>query len=291
MPTQHLIKLNDGAEVPWIAFGTGTAHYNQNASEVVRMAIDNGFTHLDGAQVYENEETLGEGIKASGKPRSELFITTKLNKLAPGETVKQSLQASLQKLGVDYVDLFLIHFFVPWAKEGRIKEVWKGMEEVKKEGLAKSIGVSNFRIEDIKEVLDGASIVPAVNQLEFHPYIWKTIEPLVKLHNEHGIVTASYGGQTPVARVPEGPLTPVLETIRARLEEARGKPVTAGQVLTKWLAQKGAIVVTTSSKAERVKEYLDSANVPDLTEEEIGAIETTGAKLHKRIFLRQHFGE
>ncbi|KAF9500496.1 Aldo/keto reductase [Pleurotus eryngii] len=288
---KNFIALNDGNRVPWLAFGIGTAHFNKDATTVVKLAIDSGVTHLDGAQMYNNEESIAQGVKASGKPRSELFIVTKLHKLAPGETVKDSLRVSLAKLGTDYVDLFLIHLPTPWDKEGTLGQVWKGMEEVKQEGLAKSIGVSNFKVEDLKQVLDGATIIPAVNQIEFHPYVYKSIQPIIALGAKHGITTASYGGLSPVVRVPDGPLSPVLETVRSRLEATRGKPVSVGQVLTKWIHQKGAIVVTTSSKEERIKQYLDTINVPNLTEDEIKLIDKTGAQLHKRMFLPHLFGE
>jgi len=290
--TTHTITLNNGVQVPWLAFGTGTALYNRDAAELVRIAIDNGITHLDGAQMYNNEDSLGQGIKASNKPRSELFIVTKLKPGLEGQTVKQTLEESLQKLGLDHVDLFLIHSPTPEnQEEGRLKELWKQMEGVHKDGLAKSIGVSNFRVEDLKEILDGAEIVPAVNQIELHPYVWKTAEPIVNFGKEHGIVTASYGGQTPIVRAPGGPIDEVLSGIRERLEKTRGQPVTSGQVLSKWLLHKGAIVVTTTSKVSRIQEFIDTERVPDLTQEELRDIEEAGAKLHKRIFMRHAFGE
>ncbi|KAG6814540.1 hypothetical protein H0H92_000067 [Tricholoma furcatifolium] len=242
--TTRTVALNDGTHAPWLAFGTGTALYGKDAAESIRVAIDNGIIHLDGAQIYNNEDTLGAGIKASGKPRSELYIVTKLKALSPGQTVKEALEISLEKLGLDHVDLFLIHTPTMASQPGELKAIWKAMEGVKKDGLTKSIGVSNFRVEDLKEILDGAEIVPAVNQIELHPYVWKAAEPIVKFSQEKGIVIASYGGQTPVARVPEGPVTATLGRIRERLEKAHGQPVTTGQVLSKWLIQKGAIVVT-----------------------------------------------
>lgn len=164
MSSQTTIKLNDGTQVPWLAFGTGTALFGKDAAEFVRIAIENGITHLDGAQMYGNEETLGAGIKASGKPRSELFITTKLKTLEAGQTVKDTLQLSLKKLGVDYVDLFLIHD----PTKHDLKAAWKGMEQVKEEGLAKSIGVSNFRVQDLEVILDGATVIPSANQVRLH---------------------------------------------------------------------------------------------------------------------------
>ncbi|KAG2020024.1 aldo-keto reductase, variant 2 [Coprinopsis cinerea AmutBmut pab1-1] len=241
------VKLNDGNQIPWLGFGTGTALYNKDATDNVRLALDNGVVHLDGAQVYGNEESIGAAIKATGKPRSELFITTKLKPglgFAPGQSVKETLQESLKKLGIDYVDLFLVHSPSPANKEGRLQDLWRQVEGMKRDGLAKSIGVSNFRVEDLNTILSTAEIVPAVNQIELHPYVWKQAEPIYNLNKEKGIVTASYSGLTPLTHAVGGPLDAVLPDIRARLEKARGAPVSTGQVLTKWLLQKGVVVIT-----------------------------------------------
>ncbi|KAF8447502.1 NADP-dependent oxidoreductase domain-containing protein [Boletus edulis BED1] len=281
MPT---LLLNDGTRTPWIAFGTGTALYKKDAADAVTVAIQNGFTHLDGAQVYENENSLGAGVVASGKPRSELYITTKLAALEPGETPTSALKISLEKLGVDYVDLYLIHQANQHV--GKLKEVWKGMEAAKAAGLTKSIGVSNFTADHLKDILEVATVVPAVNQVEAHPYVWKSLGPNLALHEKYKIVTSSYGGLSPIVRGKGGPLDTVIKEIRIRLEKTRGSPVSDGQVLNKWLQQKDVLVVTTSSKAERIREYLDTENVPELTPEEVTLIETTGAKLHKRYFVR-----
>ncbi|KIJ69012.1 hypothetical protein HYDPIDRAFT_172509 [Hydnomerulius pinastri MD-312] len=281
MPVSTL-ALNDGAQVPWIAFGTGTALFAKDAEQAVTVAIENGFTHLDGAQVYKNEATLGTGIAASGKPRSELYITTKLGALQPGATPKSALEESLKKLGVDYVDLYLVHQANQHV--GKLKEVWKGMEEAKKAGLTKTIGVSNFTADHLNDILEVATIPPAVNQVEAHPYVWKALGPNFAIHKANNIVTSSYGGLSPLFRGKGGPLDPVIEQIRVRLESTRGSAVSDGQVLNKWLKQKGVLVVTTSSKAERIREYLDTENVPDLTDSELELIETAGGKLHKRFF-------
>lgn len=167
MSTKLTITLNDGSRVPWLGFGTGTSLAFRDAEAFVQAAIENGIIHLDGAQSYDNEETLAAGIKASGKPRSELYIVTKLKTIAPGQTVRGQLKESLQKLNVDFVDLFLVHSPTPSNKEGKLKEVWKAMEDVQKEGLAKSIGVSNFRVEDLKVILEDAQVIPAVNQVRY----------------------------------------------------------------------------------------------------------------------------
>ncbi|KAI0664817.1 Aldo/keto reductase [Cubamyces menziesii] len=276
------IPLNDGKQIPWLGFGTGTALFGKDAANSVRVAIENGIIHLDGAQLYRNEDSLGEGIAAAGKPRSELFVTTKLGKLAEGQTVRDTLVESLKQLRLDYVDLFLIH--MPIHHEGKLKSVWKQFEELQKEGLVKSIGVSNFRIKDFEEILEVATVVPAVNQIEFHPYVYKAAKPLLDFHKKHNIVTTSYGGLTPIVRHKGGPVDPVLASIRGRLEKDTGKNVSEGQVLGLWLRTQGIPEITTSSKAERVREYVATQQLPDLTAEEVEEINVAGSKVHHRAF-------
>jgi hypothetical protein len=156
------IPLNDGTSIPWLGFGSGTALYNQDATASVAQAIKAGFRHIDAAQMYQNEESVGAGIAASGVPRSELYVTTKLAKPPAGVSVRDTLVESLRKLRLNYVDLFLIH--VP-NKYDDLKSVWKAMEEVKKEGLTKSIGVSNFKLQHLQEIFQVAAIPPVVNQV------------------------------------------------------------------------------------------------------------------------------
>ncbi|KAI0636984.1 Aldo/keto reductase [Trametes polyzona] len=277
------ITLNDGKQIPWLGFGTGTALRGKDAADFVRVAIANGITHLDGAQLYDNEDTLGAGIASSGKPRSELFVTTKLGKIPEGKTVRDTLVESLKKLRLDYVDLFLIH--VPTNHEGQLKSVWKEFEALQKEGLAKSIGVSNFRAKDLHEVLEVATVIPAVNQIEYHPYVYKASQPVLELQKKHNIVTESYGGLTPIVRHKGGPVDPVLSSIRERLEKDTGKKVTEGQVLGLWLRAQGVVEITTSTKEERVKEYVATQSLPDLTPEEVQAINEAGSKVHHRTFV------
>lgn len=131
-----VINLDSKISLSYVT-GTGTALYAKDVVDYIKTAIASGFTHLDGAQFYVNEESLGAGIAASGKPRSELFVTTKLYTLSQGESVKESLQGSLKKLGLGYVDLFLIHS--PLHHKGRLQELWKEMEGVKKDGLVECV--------------------------------------------------------------------------------------------------------------------------------------------------------
>ncbi|KAL0570812.1 hypothetical protein V5O48_011148 [Marasmius crinis-equi] len=291
MSYQRTITLNDNIQIPWVGFGTGTALYGRNAKDSIVTAIRAGVRHLDGAQTYGNEDSLGEGIREAGVPRSELFVTTKLLESIDfeKETPKTKLLDSLKKLGLEYVDLYLIHSPHAARQKGKLQEWWKNMEEIKKEGLAKSIGVSNFGVDDLKEVLEVATIVPSVNQVEFHPYVWTKVKSIYDLTKEKGIVIESYGGLVPVTKAAGGPVDPVLEKIAERLSKEAGKTVTPGHVLTKWQIQKGVIVVTTSSKESRIKETLDIPTLPDLTSDEITQIEQEGSKLHKRIYMKHAF--
>ncbi|KAF5389927.1 hypothetical protein D9757_003647 [Collybiopsis confluens] len=290
--------LNDGAHIPWLGFGTGTAFYGKDATAAVRAAIETGVLHLDGAQAYRNEETIGQAISLSGAPRDRLYITTKLAESPSENSVKNTLKSSLKKLGVDYVDLFLIHSPVTALKEGKLKQWWNEMEEIKTEGLAKSIGVSNFTVEHLQVILEDAKVVPAVNQARVlfqktfvHPYTWDTASSIYDFCKEKGILIESYGGLSPIFRATGGPVDPVLAIASERLSKASGNPVSSGQVLTKWLIQKGMVVVTTSSKVSRIQEALATTALPDLTTDEITAIETEGVKWHRRFFMKHVFNE
>lgn len=174
MPVSTL-TLNDGNKVPWIAFGTGTALYRKDVQHAVTLALQSGFIHLDGAQEYRNEETLGAAIAASGKPRSELFVTTKLGGLEGEATPKSALEVSLRKLGLNHVDLYLVHH--AHVHINRLKEVWKGMEEARNAGLTKSIGVSNFTVDHLREILEVATIPPAVNQVKCAVLAFRVAHP------------------------------------------------------------------------------------------------------------------
>jgi diketogulonate reductase-like aldo/keto reductase len=160
------IALNDGTSIPWLGYGSGTALFNKDASESVAQAIKVGFRHIDAAQMYGNEDSVGAGIAASGVPRAELYVTTKLGQVPAGGTVRDTLVESLRKLQLDYVDLFLIH--MP-TFHSDLKGVWRELEAAKREGLTRSIGVSNFQPQHLKEILEVATIQPAVNQVRRDP--------------------------------------------------------------------------------------------------------------------------
>jgi len=260
------VKLNDGNEMPTIAFGTGSALAGRVATDNVELAIENGFSHIDTAQIYGNEDSVGVAISEEGLKRDELFITTKYWE---GD-IAETMQSSLKKLGLKFVDLYLIHH--PRLVEGRLEASWQAFEKIKMDGYAKSIGVSNFSLEDTKALLKLAKIKPSVNQIRLHPYNWAEMKDLVEFSKKHGIVIEAYSSLTPITRTPGGPVDQVLTTIGVRIG------ATPAQVIFAWLKSKGVVIVTTTTKQERLKEYLDVAGLPDLTDAEIESIEEAGAK-------------
>ncbi|KAI5116218.1 hypothetical protein M0805_006769 [Coniferiporia weirii] len=285
------IPLSDGTAVPWVAFGTGTALYNQDCTEAAVRAISVGFTHLDCAQMYKNEEFVGAAIASSGVARDTLYITTKLDKIADGETVEDTLRASLSKLRVEYVDLFLIHVPTPHEKrEGGIKQVWREMVDVKNKGLTKSIGVSNFNTVQLKEIISLGLEIPVVNQIEYQLFLAKSLSPLLEYSREQGIVTASYGGLTPIlpARLKDPVIASACKKIASILDNLaakRGKGATQNQILLKWLQAEGVIAVTTSSKESRLKEYLTAESISNLTPAEKKELEDATEGKHFRAFV------
>jgi len=269
----------------WIGYGTGTANVSKDVTDNVLTAFEAGFTHIDTAEYYQNEDSVGNAIHQyligpSNPGRESIFITTKICDLEPGQTVRDRLLASLKKLQVDYVDLYLIHYPPPFI--GRIKEVWKQFEEVQKEGLAKNIGVSNFRIRDFDEFISSAEIIPVCNQIEYNPYLLKASESLLGFHKKYNILTVSYAGLNPIHKHRGGPLDSLLPTIRERLSKDAGKEVTEEQVLTKWTLAKGVLPITTSSKKDRLVTMLETRSLPDLTQAEVDQIDELGKTVHRR---------
>jgi len=290
MATSTAVRtLNNGKHIPWIGYGTGTALFHRSVENHIALAFSAGIQHIDTADMYGNEDSVGVGLHnyltSPSKPsRDSIFVTTKLDKVPAGGTVKEALKDSLRKLQLDYVDLYLIHSPIPY--KGRIKDVWKEFEGVYEEGLAKAIGVSNFRLGDFGEFIDEAKVIPAVNQIEFHPYVLSVAEPLLEFHKKHDIQTLSFGGLVPISRKAGGPLEGVLPTIAARLSKDAGKEVNEGQILIKWILAKDVLPITTSSKKERLVNILETISLPDLTPEEVNAINTAGKKIHHRVYQK-----
>lgn len=261
----NTVTLNDGNNFPTIAFGTGTRWRGQEVSQYVEQAINVGFSHIDTAQLYENEESVGQGLRQSGLPRADLYITTKWSS-GPMET---ALNDSLTKLGLKQVDLYLIH--TP-AIVSDFESAWRFFEQAKNDGRAKSIGVSNFNLNQLQGLFKIARIKPAVNQILFHPYNYAENKELLEFSAKHGIVTEAYSSLTPITQYPGGPVD---EPVQRAAKRLNASPT---QIIFLWVRSKGVAIVTTSSTEAHLREYLAVADLPPLTEEEIAAIDEAGAK-------------
>ena len=165
MVSTSTLPLRGGNTIPWLAYGVGTANRDSDVTDIVKTAIKLGFRHFDGAQGYNNEEYLGVAIEESGIPRSEFFVTTKVSKLDKDgkKTVRDVLNDSLSKLRTSYVDLFLIH--TPLLREGHIGTIWQELVQLKREGLTREIGVSNFGISHLEQIVATGLELPVVNQV------------------------------------------------------------------------------------------------------------------------------
>ena len=241
MTTIPFLPLNDGHRIPQLGFGTWQLP-DADTPRVVGAAFKLGYRHIDGAAGYGNEEGLGRAISASELPRAELFITTKLRN--PDQGHKQALKAldvSLGKLGLDYVDLYLIHW--PCPAHGRFVDTWKALVEARDAGKVRSIGVSNFRAQDIERVVEATGVVPAVNQIELHPLLQQA--ELRAYGNAHGILTESW---SPLAHGGELLAHPILKTIGGKYGKS------PAQVVLRWHVQLGLVFFPKSVTPARIAE-------------------------------------
>ncbi len=249
------IALNDGNTIPQLGFGVFQIEPKDTA-KAVSEALEIGYRHIDTAEMYGNEKEVGEALRSSGLDRSEVFVTSKLsNAFHEPDDARQAFDRTLSELGFDYVDLFLIHWPLPTLYDGDFVSTWKTLEEFHSDGRARSIGVSNFQVEHLERLAAETETVPAVNQIEVHPYF--TNEAVRSYDQEHGIATEAW---SPIAQggVLEDPtITEVAEKV--------GK--TAAQVVLRWHIQRGDIVFPKSVTPSRMKENLE------LFDFELGSVE------------------
>ncbi len=264
--TAPSLTLNNGVEMPILGFGVFQIPAEQTEQTVVH-ALEAGYRALDTAASYGNEEAVGRAIASSGIPRSELFVTTKLwIQRQPGEEgARRAFEASLQRLGLDHVDLYLIH-----QPLGDYYSAWRAMQDINRDGRAKAIGVANFYPDRLVDLVEHNEITPAVNQIETHPFFQRTADQ--ELMRERGIQIESWG---PFA---EGRNDLFSNPLLSEIGAAHGKSV--GQVVLRWLTQRGVIVIPKSVRPERQRENIDIFDF-ELTEEQMARIAglDTGASL------------
>ncbi|WP_140723943.1 aldo/keto reductase [Pseudomonas sp. Hp2] len=264
MSTIPSVPLNDGRSIPQLGLGVWQTPAEETA-RVVGTAFELGYRHVDTAAIYRNEEGVGQAVAASGLPRGELFITTKLWNADQGyDRALKALDASLRKLALDYVDLYLIHW--PCPADGKFVDTWKALVRAREDGKARSIGVSNFRPQDIDRIVEATGVVPAVNQIELHPLFQQ--KELRAYDAAHGIATESW---SPLAQGGE-----LLGD--ARLREIAGKHgKTPAQVILRWHVQLGLVVFPKSVTPSRIAENaaifdfaLDGSDLARIAELDVG---------------------
>lgn len=238
------VRLNDGAMMPQLGFGVFQVT-DEEAEHAVEVALRDGYRSVDTASAYGNEEGTGRALRASGLPREELFITTKLWNSDQGhDQTLRAFDASMRRLGLDYLDLYLIHW--PMPGHDTYMDTWRAFEKLKEDGRIRSIGVSNFTVDTLRRVMDESGTVPAVNQIELHPYFQQ--DELRAFHREHGIHTEAWA--------PLGQGQGLLDDpVLGRIAEAHGR--TPAQVVLRWHLQLGNVVIPKSVTPRRIAENID----------------------------------
>ena len=238
-PLQASVELYNGIKIPLLGFGVYQAASGRETETAVRAALDVGYRHIDTARAYDNERDVGRAIQASGVRREEIFITTKLWNSDHGyDEAIRAFDESRKRLGTDYVDLYLIH----WPVEGLRGESWRAMENLVARGVCRSVGVSNYTIKHLEELLAASSIVPAANQVEFSPFLYQ--RELLEFCNRQRIQVEAYSPLTQGKRLSH----PVLTAIAKKY----GK--TAAQILIRWAIEHRLVVIPKSVHRHRIEE-------------------------------------
>ena len=252
-------ELADGYVIPMLGLGVWQVENARECVDAVRWALEEGYRHIDTAQAYGNEESVGRGLHESGVPREEIFVTTKF--LPRSEDPVAALEASLRRLGLDHVDLYLIH----WPAGGPTW-AWPGMERAREAGYARSIGVSNFGVDDLRRLLATATVPPVVDQVQFSPYEYR--KALLDSCRQNGIALEAYS--------PLGTGRHLTSDTVARI--ARRQERTPAQVLLRWGIQRGIPIIPKSTHRERIAEnaQLFDFRLSDQDIAELDALDRTG---------------
>ena len=257
------LKLNDGNLIPQLGLGVWQIS-PAKTSEAVLAALEAKYRHIDTASAYGNEESVGAAIRLSGIPRESIFVTTKLWNSDHGNP-ERALDASLGKLKMDYVDLYLIHFPVRQRRQS-----WRALEALQRKGKTRSIGVSNFTIAHLSELLAESEIVPAVNQVEFHPYLYQ--QDLLTFCRAKGIVIEAYSPLTHGERLKD----PKLVAIAKKYSSAETK--STARILIHWALQHGLVVIPKSSNRRRIFENADVFDF-EISEEDMRLLDSFNENL------------
>lgn len=256
-PVSSVVTLQNGREMPQLGLGVWRSGPGTETEQAVRWALDAGYRHIDTAAIYENEESVGKGVAESGVPREEVFITTKVWNSDQGyDSTLRAMETSLTKLGLAYVDLYLVH----WPVMGKFKDTWRAMEAIHESGKAKAIGVSNFLVHHLEDLLGSAKVAPMVNQVEFHPRLQQP--ELLAFDQKHGIAHEAW------APIMKGRVNDIPE-LQAIAKRHGKSPV---QVTIRWELQKGIVTIPKSVHQERI---VNNADVFDfeLNAEEMATID------------------
>ncbi len=236
---ESTVKLNNNVRIPVLGLGVYQTPPGRVTQNAVKFALSIGYRHVDTARIYGNEADVGEAVRKSGVPREQLFVTTKLWNGDQGyDSTLRACEASLKRLGFDYLDLYLIHFPVPETR----KESWKAMETLLQKGKCRAIGVSNFTIPHLEDLLETHEVIPAVNQVEFHPFLYQ--KELLEYCQRKGIQVEAY---SPLARG-ERFKHPRITALATKYSK------TPAQLMLRWGLQHGLVVIPKSTREERIRE-------------------------------------
>ncbi len=248
MTGEGKVKLNSGAEMPNLGFGTWQILFN--VRKKVLQAINTGYRLIDTAKIYGNEVGVGAAVRDSGVDRQDIFLTTKLWNGDQGyDTAKIAFENSLIRLGLDYIDLYLIHW--PGHDPARRKDSWRALEEIYDEESAKAIGVSNYKVEHLEELFNYAKVKPAVNQIEFHPYIYNEQLATLEFCRQQGIVVEAY---SPLAHGRHSK-EPIIAEIAAKHQAS------SAQIMLAWCLHHGTVPIPKSTDPGRMKENFQAIDV------------------------------
>ena len=239
---QDTTTLHNGVKMPWFGLGVFKVEEGSEVVESVKAALRNGYKSIDTAAVYRNEEGVGQGIKEAGVPREELFITTKVWNSDQGyESTLQAFETSMEKLGLEYLDLYLIH----WPVAGKYKETWKALEKLYKDGKVRAIGVSNFHVHHLKDLMADAEIKPMVNQVEYHPHLAQT--ELLEFCKAEGIQMEAWSPLKQGELLSEPTITEIADKHKK----------SPAQVILRWDLQNEVVTIPKSIKEHRIIENAD----------------------------------